>query len=259
MAKKPDIWMPLYVSDFLTKTARLNDAETGAYMLLLMHSWAEGGALPDVDSDLARMARTSAVKWKTMRQRIEPFFTVSGGVWTQKRLLEELGKAQKSYDSKSMNGRKGGRPPKLTETEQEPAGFVSPNRTETQPQPHIQKQRSKAKPARTSATPPALPDWLPRDIWGRFLEHRDAIEKPMTEFAQTLAFKKLADLMADGSAPVGVIEQSILSRWSGLFPLKRDGPQGRQSARSATVAQIFGGNDERHDERVIDGQAERVG
>lgn len=66
-----------------------------------------------------------------------------------------------------------------------------------------------------------LPDWLPRDSWTDWVQHRIAVKAPMTERAAHMAVKHLDKLRAAGNDPVAVIEQSVRSgKWTDLYPLR---------------------------------------
>lgn len=71
-----------------------------------------------------------------------------------------------------------------------------------------------------------LPEGLPAEIWQAFREHRKAIKAPLTPAAEKLALKKIAELRAAGHDPAGVVEQSILNGWKGLFELRVSHPAG---------------------------------
>lgn len=63
-----------------------------------------------------------------------------------------------------------------------------------------------------------------------FVENRKKIKKPMTDRAIELAIKKLNDLSAgDGDLAIKIIEQSIMSGYLGLFPLKEEKQQDRKA------------------------------
>ena len=97
-------WMPLYIPDFLADTMRLNAAETGAYLCLIMDYWLHDG-LPDDDQKLASIARLPIKSWRQMRPTIEPFFRPG---WRHKRIDAELAKMITKGEARRAAGSKGG-------------------------------------------------------------------------------------------------------------------------------------------------------
>lgn len=73
---KPDIWMPLYVGSYIQDTAHLSTEEHGAYLLLLMQCWSNGGHLPDDDERLRRITRMDKAPWNRSKGVLREFFTV---------------------------------------------------------------------------------------------------------------------------------------------------------------------------------------
>lgn len=86
--------MPFYGGDFLGNTLHLSGQEVGAYVLILWHCWEHGGAAPDDDRQLARIARVHPPHWKKIRQILQPLFDISStpGQWISKRAVLELTK-----------------------------------------------------------------------------------------------------------------------------------------------------------------------
>lgn len=68
----------------------------------------------------------------------------------------------------------------------------------------------------------APPDWLDAETWAEFLRARKLLKKPMTDFAQKLAFKRLDAIRKAGHNPNASVEQSIFNGWLGLFEPKDD-------------------------------------
>lgn len=60
------------------------------------------------------------------------------------------------------------------------------------------------------------------ETWDHFVTFREKIKKPLTDHAVDLAISKLRRLKESGDNANAVIEQSILSGWSGLFSVKQD-------------------------------------
>ncbi len=92
MASKTDVWMPLYIADYLADTNRLTTLQHGAYMLLIMDYW-RNGALPDDDSILAQVAKMQPDAWSIARAVLVRFFSIENGSWVHARIEAEMAKA----------------------------------------------------------------------------------------------------------------------------------------------------------------------
>jgi uncharacterized protein YdaU (DUF1376 family) len=97
--QKTDIWMPLYIGDYLADTSRLTTEQHGAYLLLLMDYW-RSGRLPDNDQVLAQITKLSSDAWSNARAMLEQFFSIEDGYWIHKRVEQELSQA---VDNKTKN------------------------------------------------------------------------------------------------------------------------------------------------------------
>ncbi len=93
MAKKPDLWMPFYIGDYLADTMHLTTQQHGAYLLLLLAYWRNQGPLRDDDAELASICRLSLSDWSASRTIIARFFEIENNLWVQKRADSELLKA----------------------------------------------------------------------------------------------------------------------------------------------------------------------
>jgi len=92
--KKPDLWMPWYIGDYLADTTHLSNAEHGSYMLMLAHAWMNKGLLPLDENRLCRLAHMTREDWAESRDVIMDFWTATENGYTQTRLSKELEKAK---------------------------------------------------------------------------------------------------------------------------------------------------------------------
>ena len=121
---KTDIWMPFYIDKYLGDTMHLTTEMHGAYLLLLMAGWKNGGYIDCSDISLAATARVTLKAWKTMRPIIAKYFQEKDGLWSQGRQLDEIVKANGRAEVARQNGKRGGRPshtPK--QTPEKPSGI----------------------------------------------------------------------------------------------------------------------------------------
>jgi len=106
MTNKVDIWMPLYVRDYLGATSRLTTEQHGAYMLLIMDYWLNGPP-PDDDAVLASIARLSLEQWSKHRASIERLFSIHEGEWRHRRIDREIEAAQDRKKQAVERGKRG--------------------------------------------------------------------------------------------------------------------------------------------------------
>lgn len=105
--EKVDAWMPLWIGAYLADTMKLTTLQHGAYLLLLIAYWRERGPLADDDEELASTIKASAKEWRTLRPKLERFFTIEDGVWRHGRADQELAKAQGHKAKASAKGKAG--------------------------------------------------------------------------------------------------------------------------------------------------------
>lgn len=96
-------WMPFYVGDYLAKTTHLTTEQHGAYLLLLLHYWANG-SLPKDENQLMAIAKLEPSKWYSNRMAIANFFDKD---WRNKRMEDELVRARNLSEKRALAGLKG--------------------------------------------------------------------------------------------------------------------------------------------------------
>ena len=102
---KHNIWMPLYVGDYLADTGRLTTEQHGAYLLLLMEYWLSG-PIPDDDEVLQMITKLPIDRWVKHRKTLSRMFQIVDGEWHHKRADQELQKAKELSEKNSQNAKK---------------------------------------------------------------------------------------------------------------------------------------------------------
>jgi len=110
---------------------------------------------------------------------------------------------------------------------------------------HIQKKekhllKNKQQPNSTSLV---LPEFVEQGLWSRFVEHRQVMHAPLSEYAQQLLLNKLTELHQQGQNIEAVIEQSVMNNYKGFFPVanQRDKQvdKGFAQQRTRRNAEVF--------------------
>jgi uncharacterized protein YdaU (DUF1376 family) len=170
MSSKVDIWMPLYVADYLSATSRLTTEQHGAYLLLLMDYW-KNGPPPDDDGVLAQITRLSPVAWSNARTMLQAFFQVQSGQWSHHRVEEELAKANHNKEVNSRRGKAGadaryGKKDAPTMLQASLMHSTSPS-----PSPISSPSIEEGKPSLSTAKLMACPQQEILNLWAKHLPH----------------------------------------------------------------------------------------
>ena len=116
-----------------------------------------------------------------------------------------------------------------------PRTTFAPNEVRPEPRSHTPERRSD-KPSgtissstKTTSSPKKrvrpvskfeLPEWVPVDPWNAWLDMRRTKGGKDTAYALNLAISQLRKLADAGHPPGDVLDQSTLSRWTKLYPIK---------------------------------------
>lgn len=222
-----DAWMPFYVIDYLKDTSRLTTTEHGAYLLLIMEYW-RNGPLPNDDKKLSEIAMVSKFMWKKFRKNLINFFQVDEKFLHHKRIDKELNKLSQvveKYDEnlvlqgesfiEEKNSYNGLKSKATTKTLRTTTTTKANSKPTTKAKENI-KEKSGEKEEKF------LPDWLKKETWELWIEHRKEIKKPLTKSSEKFCIARLKKLSDMGFSPESVVEQSIIGRYVGLFPTKPD-------------------------------------
>ena len=99
--------MPWYVADYLVDTTNLNTEQHGAYCLMLMAAWKNGGGLPKDDRQLAAITKLSPAKWRAHKEILIAFFKDDGNCYVHDRVAREHAKAKSISEKKAKVGADG--------------------------------------------------------------------------------------------------------------------------------------------------------
>ncbi len=130
-------WFPFYPAHYLADTGHLTTQEHGAYLLLMLHYYANGG-LPTDEHKLARIARLTASEWTPVRDTIADFFDEN---WQHFRIDAELATAQEKHEARATAGSRGG---KRTWEKRKQSSSNAPAKLNHLPQPHSEPSGSDA-------------------------------------------------------------------------------------------------------------------
>jgi len=203
-------WMPLDIDDYMADTLHLSAAEHGAYMLLIMRYWKDGG-LPADERMIQRYSRLSVEQWTESRDIIAAFF--SDG-WRHKRIDAEIEKAagiiekRRAAASAKHAKSKSGAHAEQVQSKSTDTG-VPPSTTE----PSSSLRSDDRAPAEPTARQ-HLEGVVDASRAKALIDHRKRIGKAMTPRAAELMAAKLAKCQDPNAAADAIVANG----WQGFEP-----------------------------------------
>lgn len=186
MADKVDIYIPIYIGDYLGDTQDLTAEEHGAYLLILFTMWKTRA--PILFDRLSSVAKVDPAKWPTVWGVIGRFFQVSAGLVTQGRLMRELEAAIEKKRRKSDAGIKSGESKRRTEREQNAGKPQTEGPTKAVPSPSpseiLTLPVSQASESDARSEDSAKPASRISPNWGRYKMPFDVTEAFVAVFAR---------------------------------------------------------------------------
>lgn len=209
-------WMPLYVADYLADTGHLSAAEHGAYLLLIMHYWQNGG-LPKEDRRLARIARMSPAEWEDAR---ETLFDMFDDGWRHHRIEAELKAAkeisEKAKEKAAKRWQKTSNAPAdaaaMPEHVQQPC--QSQSQSHTPPDTNVSGGVGRKAPPEHVQILDCLMGLLSEDRAKAVVEHRRKMKKPLGLHGAKLLLAQLQH----AAEPDKAADLMILRGWQGFEP-----------------------------------------
>lgn len=176
MSKKIDLWMPIYIGDYLSATTRLSTEQHGAYLLLIMDYWKHG-SLPNDDRVLAQITRMTPDAWSNARSILEGFFEVTDKHWMHTRIEKELENAKINKDVATKRAKAGaearwGNKNASSNAQAMPEQSLG-DATSPSPSPSYKKDKKDI----------AQPDGVLDSVWQDFVKHRKQKKAAITETA----------------------------------------------------------------------------
>lgn len=226
---RPDVFMPLYIGDYLAGTSRLTTELHGAYLLLIMDYWMNG-KLPDNNQALASIARMNIDAWSIARASIEHYFSIENGVWVHKRIEQELiiasekkvksrEKAEKAASARWGKGKNNASSNATSTSQAMHEECPSPSPSDISITKVIE-----SIPKKLKFDPSSLTQFMPNDLgqqWIKWIAYRRERKLSTKESTWKAQAENLSEWGKQGHNPCEIIKASISNGWQGLFEPKQ--------------------------------------
>lgn len=220
MSEAPNIWTPIYWSDWMKDTAMCSLQEHGAYFMLLKEYWNNGGAITD---DKTRIYRSCGAQTRSEKESInyilETYFLHENCKYQHKRIDAEISSALKNKRIHKERSEKANAA-KASYKESSKASSKAP--PSPSPTPIEEKEIPKGIPKKGDLDSKKfeVPDWIPKEEWNEYLKVRKQKKMAVTDYALNLLVGKLETFKGQGEDLSEVLNQAILGTWKSVYSLK---------------------------------------
>lgn len=212
-----------YPNDWLVKTQGLTPEQCGFYIQIISLIYATRGSVVNDPIRISRLLRSSV---RTTKRVINELLNADklqliGGSITNERAMNELSiKNEHLMNSESGGNQSAKRRAELNKNKDliSSGGVFSPST----PSPTATATASKDKEEKFDPIKMILPDWLSKESWVDFVEHRKSIKNPLKERAAKLTISELEKFKKKGHDPSDIINKSIMNNWKGVFEPKEN-------------------------------------
>ena len=247
---KVDIWMPIYIGDYLKDTYHLKAEEHGIYLLLMFYYW-NTGSLPTEEDDLIEIARITKKKVHKLHKVLNTFFAYDGRLYSHKRIDRERTKSFSNRRKAQENGKLGGRPKggkkpnnNLSVIEKKPIANPDESSSSSSSSSPIYKEEKKNPPIPPSKGGKSFkPDYsfIQNSGWKSLYTSWCLNKKsPYTKQVGVVAgFTKLQRLSENNlETAQAIVDQSFAGNWAGLVSLKEDKDEAKYDTYEETMKQV---------------------
>lgn len=242
---KTDIWMPIYIGDYLSATSRLTTEQHGAYMLLLLDYW-KNGAPPDNDQVLSQITRMPLDAWRNARSILEAYFQVSNGHWHHSRVERELEASKSRKDVATQRAFKASQARWANKDASSIQQALHEDMLEHTSSPSPSPSSLSTKSKSIKATIVATPEGVSESIWQDFVKHRKTKKAQVTQTVIDGIRKEAqkAGWTLDAALAEIVLRnwQSFKAEWVHDKNLSQTGQMNQRVASGLTRGLIGGGN-----------------
>lgn len=197
------------VGNYYRRTHNLSLLEDLAYRRMLDTYYLDEKPFPN---DISKIARKIGMRDSLDEVSIilEDYFLLQDDLWHNEKADEQIKAYQANSEVNKLNGKKGGRPRKITQ----PVTDGNPSKNEPKGNNKQLTINNKQQPIKSMV----IPEGINIDSWTEWIDYRKEKKKPVSKIAAAKQFKLLAEYTEEEQKLI--IDKSIQNDYQGLFDLK---------------------------------------